>query len=332
MNSIELIISIIFISIFLCCCLSSISGVGIGYWIYEYIKNILPPIPWVNSKFRPTKPLECPSDKQQQGALCYDKCPSDYKGVGPVCWPECPSGYTDTGTQCQKKSYGRGAGTPMKCSPNEDLDGALCYPKCNSGYNGIGPVCWQECPSGFTDTGADCLKPKPYGRGGGYTSKKRCEHHHKDTGCERCLLLWYPKCKSGFSRAGCNICSPECPDGMTNIGISCQKKSYGRGAGVPVHACDDNLEKDGALCYPKCKDGYNGVGPVCWQKCPEDVNPSVYSGRFKDTGAQCTKIGKDRGAGTVLSTCPTNWQKIGALCYGPCSPPYPKPDGIFCRS
>lgn len=54
---------------------------------------------------------------------------------------------------------------------------------------------------------------------------------------------------------------------MTDIGVSCQKLSYGRGWGE-VLTCKKDQEMSGALCYPPCKDGYVGNGPVCWQKCP----------------------------------------------------------------
>jgi hypothetical protein len=59
-----------------------------------------------------------------------------------------------------------------------------------------------------------------------------------------------------------------CPDGLTDTGTDCAKKSYGRGAGVPITTCAAGLEKSGLLCYPKCKSGYYGEGPVCYQNCP----------------------------------------------------------------
>ena len=81
---------------------------------------------------------------------------------------------------------------------------------------------------------------------------------------KRTGLLVYPKCRANFQAVGCCVCSPDCPGGMTDIGVSCQKPSHGRGVGVPIHACADDKEKDGLLCYPKCKQGFHGVGPVCW--------------------------------------------------------------------
>jgi hypothetical protein len=172
-------------------------------------------------------------------------------------------------------SYGRGAGVPLQCAANEDEDGGLCYPKCQSRYKGVGPVCWEECPSGFRDDGGFCAKPQAYGRGAGYPWKfgdplndsgmfKRCDEEHGAGNCEKSGEIVYPKCNASFHSVGL-VCSPDCPSGMPDIGVSCTKKSSGRGAGVAVHACAGNMEKDGLLCYPQCKSGFKGVGPVCWE-------------------------------------------------------------------
>ncbi len=172
-------------------------------------------------------------------------------------------------------SYGRGAGEPLRCGPNEELDGALCYPKCQAGYKGVGPVCWQDCPAGFRDDGGFCAKPASYSRGAGFPWQfgdplndsgmfKRCTDANGAGNCEKTGEIVYPKCKVNF-HAVVTTCSPDCPGGMPDIGVSCTKKSYGRGAGAPIHACADNMDKDGALCYPKCKEGFHGVGPVCWE-------------------------------------------------------------------
>src|SRR5690606_38610856 len=39
------------------------------------------------------EPLECSSELEQDGALCYEHCRLGYDGVGPVCWEDCPSDY-----------------------------------------------------------------------------------------------------------------------------------------------------------------------------------------------------------------------------------------------
>jgi hypothetical protein len=208
------------------------------------------------------------------------------------------------------KSVGRGVGKPIHtCKSNEEKNGLLCYPKCENidgvSTTGVGPVCWQKCPPDFTDNGAFCLKPKPYERGGrivdatcpsgwtkagvGVVSKcgkivnwkavtqpttKSCRSDE-----EMSAGFCFPKCKPGYHGIG-PVCSPNCPSGFgTDIGISCTKKSKGRGIGKPL-GCAENEENDAALCYPKCNDvqgvkdvqaknpglQFNGVGPVCWPK------------------------------------------------------------------
>jgi hypothetical protein len=63
--------------------------------------------------------------------------------------------------------------------------------------------------------------------------------------------MWYPKCRDGFHATGCCVCSPNCINGMTDTGIACLRKSYGRGAGSPL-GCASGLQLDEALCYPPC--------------------------------------------------------------------------------
>jgi len=170
---------------------------------------------------------------------------------------------------CWLTSYGRGVGVPISvCAPGLQQDAALCYPYCEADYSGVGPVCWENCPAGFTDTGADCLKPPAYGRGAGYVSQSDCQASNSQ-GCEEWGLLWYPICDAGFYAFGCCVCSPDCPPGMPDIGVSCQKNSYGRGAGVPL-VCTPQQQEDAALCYPPCNTGFTGNGPVCWGNCPSN--------------------------------------------------------------
>lgn len=211
----------------------------------------------------------------------------------------CPPGFTDDGATCRlhkvvaKPSYGRGVGVvPTGCDSKQEYDAGLCYAKCRNGYNGVGPVCWQRCPNRFRDDGAFCAKPEAYGRGAGYPwkigdkpfslkdARKRCEKKHGKGNCETHGAIVYPKCRSGFHNVGCCICSPNCIDGMNDIGVSCAKKSYGRGVGKVPTKCQGGKEYDAGLCYKHCRSGYNGVGPVCWGKCQEG---------FTDQGALCSR-------------------------------------------
>jgi len=170
---------------------------------------------------------------------------------------------------CWLYSYGRGVGVPIStCAPGLQQDALLCYPYCSANYSGVGPVCWQDCPPNFPDQGAFCAKPPAYGRGAGYPlwDESECIAQNPQ-GCQQNGLLWYPLCAEGFYPFGCCICSPSCEDGMTDIGVSCAKNSYGRGAGVPL-TCTTEQIYDAGLCYGACNDGMSGIGPVCWAGCP----------------------------------------------------------------
>ena len=128
---------------------------------------------------------------------------------------------------CWLKTSTRGVGKPISACPADmEKSGALCYPKCKESFRGVGPVCWPDCPKDYRDDGAFCFKPKPYGRGVG--SIKGGDDK------EKWGLLWYPKCSEGYYAFACCICSPKCPEGMKDIGISCAKNSYGRTAGKPL--------------------------------------------------------------------------------------------------
>ena len=135
--------------------------------------------------------------------------------------------HTDVAHSCWKKVAGRTAGEPLSsCPENKEKDGALCYDYCKDGYSGVGPVCWQNCPHDkeFRDDGAYCYKPDAYGRGAG-------EIHNCGPNCEKWGDFWYIKCHPGFHNVGCCVCSPDCPDGMVDIGISCAKNTYSREVG-----------------------------------------------------------------------------------------------------
>jgi hypothetical protein len=196
---------------------------------------------------------------------------------------------------CWRQSYGNGVGEPYTCEAGLERNGLLCYPKCKAGFAGNGPVCWQSCPAGYNDTGADCIKPASYGRGAGYViwEGNKCNSENPQ-GCEQNGALWYPKCKANFHAVGCCVCSPDCPSGMTDIGVSCAKESYGRGAGEPLAmgSCAPGLVKDpsGALCYPGCTANFHVVGPVCWQNCPAQQPTDCAAGCSTDSTACASAV------------------------------------------
>lgn len=146
-------------------------------------------------------------------------------------------------------------------------------------------VCWKDS----------------YGRGVGKAI------HGCEEGLEKSGALCYPLCRDNYVGNG-PVCWENCETGYVDEGALCRKdgsiityakKSYGRGAGVPLGCAADEVE-DAALCYPACKSGYYGVGPVCWESCI--ASHSVDSGAICcDTAEHCTQKIKDLCAGIPMA-------------------------------
>ena len=181
---------------------------------------------------------------------------------------------------CWKDSYGRGVGAvPDKCSDaDRSLETGLCYKKCKPGEDAKVTRCYTSCPAGMRDDGLFCAKGAPatspaypWIGGDALDDKgmfKRCQDKHGSGNCEKNGLIVYQKCAADKTRVGADICSPKCPNGFADAGISCTKPSYERGAGIPPTMCSNNRIADAGLCYNGCREKFDGVGPVCWGQCP----------------------------------------------------------------
>lgn len=206
------------------------------------------------------------------------------------------------GDVCYKESATRGAGKiPTACPDGSENQAGLCYSRCRAGHSGSVTMCVPDCPPGFRNDGLHCAKGAPYGRGAGYAWQfgdalndtgmiKRCEAASGAGNCEKNGLIFYPKCKAGYVAVGANICSPQCPSGMVDIGVSCQKVTYDRGVGKIPNICPAGQVNDAGLCYPACAGGQTGIGPVCWaDACPANfpVKCGAMCARNKD---QCAKV------------------------------------------
>lgn len=193
--------------------------------------------------------LQCPDDLQQSGLLCYDKCPADKpNNVAGVCWPNCPDGFTDFGAGCTK--------------PAPQLNGAGYIPRlndCPDGSYDVAGTCWQHnyktswgsvgCTGGrgFQIQGyGDCYRsdfPYVYKNIGDRGT-------HCDNDDQNIAGLCYKKCSSGFHYVGGNICSPDCPSGYTDSGVSCTKNTSTVALKHGIDTCPkDHPYKSGALCY-----------------------------------------------------------------------------------
>lgn len=239
---------------------------------------------------------------------------------------------------CWKDSYGRGVGAvPNSCGPGREGIGLLCYSKCPANSQRFGVDCHTVCPSGMEDQGLFC-RAKEYGRGAGFPiefgefngdgMRRRCEAKHGRGNCEINGLIYYPKCKAGYSNFGCCMCRPKVPDcgalGMNpGMDLSCAKVVT---IGDPeTGTCAAGEEKDGGLCYPQCKAGYTGVGPVCWASPPSSwVECGMGAAKDSRTCAeivfgQVTSVGQmafniaTLGSGTAASGAASAASKAGRL-------------------
>jgi len=184
---------------------------------------------------------------------------------------------------CWKDTSTRGIGTiPQTCEAGRERIGLLCYSKCAPGMKRVGLDCHSVCPEGLRDDGLFC-RAAEYGRGAGYPwqfgdaafsldgARQRCARENPQ-GCEQNGAIIYPKCKPGYSAAGCCICRPNPPNcsalGLNpGVDLSCAKKVT---IGDPVPGvCGSQEQQDAGLCYSKCPGGFTGVGPVCWGQAPK---------------------------------------------------------------
>jgi len=116
-----------------------------------------------------------------------------------------------------------------------EQDGLLCYPKCKSGYYGVAPVCWAHCPQDTTDGGVFCTKSTYAPHTRAVWPWSQCNNNEFQYGFE-CIT----KCKAGYNKywaVAMYYCGAECGPNTIDAGLTCTKKTYGRGAGklaVPV--------------------------------------------------------------------------------------------------
>jgi hypothetical protein len=119
---------------------------------------------------------------------------------------------------------------PKPCPAGTETQGAFCYAPCDKGlYATATGRCSPYCPSGWTDTGPSCGRPS-YTRDG-FGSEKNCEEVAGNNNCETQSSRWVKKCSAGYNSTAVPIrgCIKPCPEGMTTVGLLCDKpKGYDR--------------------------------------------------------------------------------------------------------
>ena len=168
------------------------------------------------------------------------------------------------------------------------------------------PATKGGCPSGMRDDGMNCYLDPVY-RGPG-----------KPMGCkddeEKKGQLCYPKCRDGYKSSALE-CEGTCPDGTKNTGLTCVDSIH---AYIPGNKSSNPFSK-GFYQRANCRDGYRYRGGSCNEECREGFT-------FRSGAAGSAFCDKPRGrysrAGDAkpLSSCPSDMEKQGLLCYPKCSP------------
>ena len=282
----------------------------IGGWSYirSWFEDIIKPIPL---------PLQCPKGSTLKGLICYENCPTNYTSDGTIgCYENCPPDWKGTQTiaHCQKHTIYSPVGTvdtiPKDCATGLTNYAGLCYDVPEGWYVSSPGLMTMKapCPPGTTDSGITCY----YERGAGYpwkfgdpitipinleNAKKRCEADHGVGNCEMDGLIWYPKCRSGYTNFGCCICN------------FLKVKPI---AGHLPTKCPGNKELYGRLCYNPCSPSYERRGDnieFCSSKCP----PSSID--IGIGGCQRKRVDVGGKPLTEVGVCPEGYVREGALCY-----------------
>lgn len=174
--------------------------------------------------------------------ICWSQCPDGYYDAGTWCLAGCGALFNmSCKASCSSKKNEKSCTATKLSKTNSDAnsDGSAackwesdkCVPADGSdgttwnGNKAPSYICkWQE---GWDQQGIGgahwcAAHSTHYGRGWGYAwqfgdelndkgMKKRCEKEEGKGKCQKCLLMFYPKCKSGYHADGCNICAKDGP-------------------------------------------------------------------------------------------------------------------------
>jgi hypothetical protein len=188
---------------------------------------------------------------------------------------------------CWPLAYGRIGAVPTACPSGTEQDGDRCLKKCQApNFTVWEDKCTHVCPGGFRNDGLHCAKPDPIWRNNYSLLDWNLCIAHNPQGCEQYGAFYYGKCTSGWA-IGCCLCTPGCPNGMTDVGVSCEKKFYDRQSfsitcipgqvmenGQCYWPCDTEFTSDGPLCIQKCPSGYIKCGVTCLKNdkaCTDDI-------------------------------------------------------------
>jgi hypothetical protein len=195
---------------------------------------------------------------------------------------DCPKGYTNMGLTCEPQSLGRGVGLTWAATNKLSCPSSTPYHRgvWGAGWcdNGIRPDFWNM----KTSKEKGVPKYVPYKNSLGVASKIANE---PNTGWEKCGALYYPKCPTGMSRVGCNICRTNGPTKWDTSSMT-------------------------------CPNGYHKKGGLCYQKAAIRDSRGVY--KYEDATTKPYKCATGVPyMGKCRATCPQGWTDDGLGCWKP---------------
>ena len=162
-----------------------------------------------------------------------------------------------------------------------------------------GPATVGACPPGMRDDGINCWLDPVY-RGPG--SPMGCKDGQEKKG-----QLCYSNCRDGYNSSALD-CEGSCPEGSENSGFHCTQwiHSY-----IP----DWDWKK---FKLKGCRSGFKYRGTTCNEECLPDFDfrsGAVGSAFCNKTRGRYSRAGDPK----PLSTCPSDKEKQGLVCYPKCS-------------
>ncbi len=184
----------------------------------------------------------CAPGLETDAGLCYKPCKAGYTGVGPVCWSQTPQGWRDDGAFIHD-SYARPQHWQVDLpTPPGATRTAACT--MDFGHTVVSTPTVEILASPVHSTGR-------YEQGLRTRMAQDSGVYHPEGGIVTSCELYGQGCNPGEVKEGsmcyelprpgyhCDLvnCYRDCPPGYKDIGISCQKDSYGRGVGEVPSQC-----------------------------------------------------------------------------------------------
>ena len=164
----------------------------------------------------------------------------------------CPAGYTNMGATCSRAAEKYSNPSGVKCREGYTNSGLFCDRPAST----LGPSA-LTCPAGYLQDATNKSRCMPQAGGSvpanapSNAAVGKCPDGYTNMGVT---------CSRAADSYGNRSSVANCPPGYTNMGLTCQGKEP---KGMDSMTCPAGSDKHGARCYPKCRQGYTNTGETC---------------------------------------------------------------------